>query len=255
MRLIDSHCHLNDPTFDGDIEEVINRAKANGVEYCIVIGYDVASSKKAIEMAERHSCIYATVGIHPEESKDTGEVELAEIERLTLHPKVVGIGEIGLDYYHIFSPKEKQKEMFIKQLELAKKVKLPVVVHSREAEPDTFEIIRKYAGTTTGVMHCFSGNLQMAQEYTKLGFYISISGVITFKKAETLKEVAKVIDIKDILIETDAPYLTPHPHRGKRNEPGYLPHIAEAVAKIKGLPLSQVALQTTQNTQKLFNFP
>ncbi len=255
MKLIDSHCHLNDPAFDKDIEEVIKRSRDNGVEYCVVIGYDVKSSKKAIEMAEKYNCVYATIGIHPEESKNAGDRELAEIEKLTEHPKVVGIGEIGLDYYHIFSPIEKQKEIFIKQLKLARKLNLPVVIHSREAEPDTFEIVKEYAKDIKGVMHCFSGTLKMAKLYTGLKFYISISGVITFRKAETLKEVVKGIKIKDILIETDAPYLTPHPYRGKRNEPSYLPYIADAVAKIKGLPLEEVALHTSHNTRNLFNFP
>ena len=255
MKLIDSHCHLNDPAFDKDIEEVIKRSRDNGVEYCVVIGYDVKSSKKAIEMAEKYNCIYATVGIHPEESKNAGDRELAEIEKLTEHPKVVGIGETGLDYYHIFSPIEKQKEIFIKQLKLARKLNLPVVIHSREAEPDTFDIVKEYAKDIKGVMHCFSGTLKMAKLYTELKFYISISGAVTFRKAKTLKEVVKGIKIKDILIETDAPYLTPHPYRGKRNEPSYLPYIADAVAKIKGLPLEEVALHTSHNTRNLFNFP
>ncbi|MCD6419794.1 MAG: TatD family hydrolase [Synergistetes bacterium] len=255
MKLIDSHCHLNDPAFDKDIEEVIKRSRDNGVEYCVVIGYDVKSSKKAIEMAEKYNCVYATVGIHPEESKNAGDRELAEIEKLTEHPKVVGIGETGLDYYHIFSPIEKQKEIFIKQLKLARKLNLPVVIHSREAEPDTFDIVKEYAKDIKGVMHCFSGTLKMAKLYTELKFYISISGAVTFRKAKTLKEVVKGIKIKDILIETDAPYLTPHPYRGKRNEPSYLPYIADAVAKIKELPLEEVALHTSHNTRNLFNFP
>ncbi|MDD3191463.1 MAG: TatD family hydrolase [Bacilli bacterium] len=245
---IDTHTHLNDPQFKDDFEAVLSRAKNAGVQSFIVSGYDQKSSHLAVSMAEKYPQIYATVGLHPSEvNPDT--INIDWIGNLVSHPKVIGIGEIGLDYYWDDSQKQLQKEMFLKQIELAKKHQLPVVVHSRKAIEDTYNILEQTKHY--GIMHCYSGSLEMAHLFIKLGFLLGIGGVVTFKNAH-LRDVVQQIDLNCLVSETDAPYLAPHPYRGKRNEPQYLREIVNEIALIKQVSSEEVQKKLIQNTQLMF---
>lgn len=248
--MIDSHCHLNDPKLLVDLDGVIARARAAGVDSFIVPGYDMESSEKAVEIAMSNEGVYALVGIHPHDAITySDEVEM-RLEEMLGNEKVVGLGEIGLDYHYDHSPREKQREVFIRQLELAKKVGKPVVIHSREAFLETFEIIRNHGKGLDGVFHCFSGSYESAMRVIKeLGFYISIAGPVTFKKAREPLEVATRIPLEFLLIETDCPYLTPHPFRGKTNEPAYMTFIAERISEVRG---TSIITATVENTKRLF---
>ncbi len=220
MMLFDTHVHLNADQFEDDMEEVIDRAKQAGVDYMVVVGFDRVTIPKAISIAESHENIYAAVGWHPVDAIDMTEDDLKWIEELAAHPKVVAIGEMGLDYHWDKSPKEIQKEVFRKQIALAKKVKLPIIIHNREATEDIVEILQEEnAQEVGGIMHCFSSTPEIAEQCLEMNFYISLGGPVTFKNAKEPKEVAKVVPINKLLIETDCPYLAPHPYRGKRNEP------------------------------------
>ena len=248
--MIDSHCHLNDPKLFADLEGVIARAKAVGVDEFIVPGYDLESSIRAVEIADSHDGIYALVGMHPHDAKDYSDEVESKLKELLKNDKVVGIGEIGLDYFYDNSPREVQKEVFIRQLELAKEAKKPVVIHSRDAFLETFEIIRDYGKGMDGVFHCFSGSSESAMRVIKeLGFYISLAGPVTFKNAREPLEVATTIPLEFMLIETDCPYLAPHPFRGKQNEPGYLPYIVDRIVEVRNESISEV---TVANTKRLF---
>lgn len=250
--LIDTHAHLQWSSFDIDREEVVDRALHAGVGSVINIGFDVEGSKAAVKFAERNKTIYAAVGIHPHNaSQFTGNL-LSLIEKLANNRKVVAIGEIGLDYYKQLSPIDAQKTAFEAQLGLAEKLNLPVVIHNREASSDILGTLVKF-NRLKGVMHCFSGNHGVAQEYIKNGFYISIAGPITFPKSIELQETVYHLDLRDLLVETDSPWLAPQSVRGKRNEPAFLPRIAKKIAEIKEINLSQVAEKTTSNAQQLFN--
>ncbi len=254
MVLFDTHVHLNADQFAEDLEEVISRAQHEGVSNMVCVGFDRPTIEKAMELAERYDFIYACVGWHPVDAIDMTEEDLIWIEELASHPKVVAIGEMGLDYHWDKSPKEIQKEVFRKQIRLAKKVKLPIVIHNREATADIIEILKEEdAGEVGGIMHCFSGSAEVAKECLKMNFYISLGGPVTFKNAKKPKEVAEAIPIEKLLIETDCPYLSPHPYRGKRNEPGYVKLVAEQIAAIKGLSYEEVATITTQNAKKIFD--
>lgn len=248
--MIDSHCHLNDPKLAVDLEGVIERARIAGVDSFIVPGYDLVSSETAVSIASANDGVYALVGIHPHDAITySNEVEQRLMELLK-NDKVVGLGEIGLDYHYDNSPREKQREVFIRQLELAKKSSKPVVIHSREAFLETFEIIRDHGKGLKGVFHCFSGSYESAMRVIKeLGFYISIAGPVTFKNAKEPLEVATRIPLEYLLIETDCPYLAPHPFRGKQNEPAYLPYIAESISDVRG---SDILEATVENTKRLF---
>ncbi|AIE58566.1 TatD family hydrolase [Bacillus methanolicus] len=251
--LFDTHAHLNADQFKDDLEEVINRAKKEGVNNIAVVGFDRPTIKKAIELAEKYDFIFACVGWHPVDAIDMTEKDLHWLEELASHPKVVALGEMGLDYYWDKSPKEIQKEVFRKQIRLAKKVKLPIVIHNREATADIVEILKEEgAWEVGGIMHCFSDSIEIARECIEMNFYISIAGPVTFKNAKMLKEVAEAIPLERLLIETDCPYLAPHPYRGKRNEPAYVKLVAEQIAGIKGLSVEDVAKATTENAKKLF---
>jgi TatD DNase family protein len=251
--LFDTHAHLNDEQYNEDLEEVVERAKKEGVSNMVVVGFDRPTIKKAMELAERFEFIYASVGWHPVDAIDMTEEDLLWIEELAAHPKVVAIGEMGLDYHWDKSPKDIQKEVFRKQIRLAKKVKLPIVIHNREATADIVEILKEEkAEEVGGIMHCFSGSPEVAKECVKMNFYISLGGPVTFKNAKKPKEVAEEIPMDKLLIETDCPYLAPHPYRGKRNEPGYVKLVAEKIAEIKGLTIEEVAEITTRNAKKLF---
>ena len=254
MNLIDSHAHLDDRRFDEDREEVIERAGQDGVTQIINIGCDLASSKRSVELAAKYACIYATAGVHPHDAKDVPPDYLEQLRKLLQQPKTVAVGEIGLDYYYDHSPRQVQKEVFIQQLNLAKEVQLPVVIHLRDAYGDFLEIMKKERlGPVNGVMHCYSGSLEVAEECLNMGFYISFAGPVTFKNAGKLKEVARVVPLEKMLVETDCPYLTPVPHRGKRNEPAYVKHVAEQIAELKGITIAEMSRAVYQNTKELFS--
>ena len=261
--LIDTHTHLDFSQFDGDRERVIERAATAGVKAIVNVGTDLASSRAAVALAEAYPQIYAAVGVHPHDAKTlTGEV-LKELGALASHTKVVAIGEIGLDFYRDLSPRDKQRQAFKQQLALASEAGKPVIIHDREAHKVVMAILRRWAcpergrrveggHESVGVLHCFSGDLAMAQESIELGFYISIAGPVTFQNARRLRELVRQLPLEKLLIETDCPYLTPHPHRGKRNEPAHVRLVAQEVARIKGLSLADVARTTSDNAQSLF---
>jgi TatD DNase family protein len=253
--LVDSHAHLQWTSFDKDRERVINRAMEADVKYIVNIGYDLDGSKKAIELAEKYEGLYATIGMHPHNASEFNEKVLDGLRRLSENPKVVAIGEIGLDYYRNLSPKAAQQKAFEAQLILAQELELPVVIHDRDAHADVLKTLSKFKGKLTGVMHCFSGSLEMAEQCVKMDYYISFAGPITFPNANKLHETAKTIDLDKILIETDCPWLAPQEMRGKRNEPAFLPFTAEKIANIRGISLDALAEATTKNTKQIFQLP
>ncbi|WP_436374392.1 TatD family hydrolase [Cytobacillus sp. BC1816] len=249
----DTHAHLNAEQYNEDLQEVIDRALNEGISNIVVVGFDRPTIEKAMELTEKYDFIYTSVGWHPVDAIDMTEDDLQWIEELSSHPKVVALGEMGLDYYWDKSPKDIQQEVFRKQIRLAKKVKLPIVIHNRDATADIVEILKEEgAGEVGGIMHCFSGSAEIAKECVDMNFFISLGGPVTFKNAKKPKEVADVIPLEKLLIETDCPYLTPHPFRGKRNEPSYVKLVAEQIAEIKGLSVEEVAQATTENAKKLF---
>jgi len=262
MELIDTHAHLDFPQFNGDREEAIERALAAGVGIIINVGADLASSRAAIALAEAHPQVYAAVGIHPHDAKTLTDEVLEELRELAHHPKVVAIGEIGLDFYRDLSPRDEQRRAFEGQLALASQVGKPVIIHDRQAHDEVTNILRRWAEgghqpsatshKPAGVMHCFSGDLKMAQRCMDMGFYISIAGPVTFKNARHLPEIVHQLPLERLLVETDCPYLAPHPHRGRRNEPAYVRLIAQKVAEIKEVPLEMVARVTADNARELF---
>lgn len=251
--LIDSHAHLDDEKFNYDREEVIRSLHDNNIAYVINPAVNMESSKKSLELAKKYDCIFSAVGCYPQEAEEFNEKFVEELKILLKEDKVVGIGEIGLDYYYDDVPKELQKEVFRAQMKLAEEFKLPVIIHSREAYEDTFNILNEFKGKVIGVMHCYSGSIEMAKRYLSLGYYISFAGVITFKNAKKIKETAKQIPLDKMLIETDSPYLTPVPNRGKRNEPKFVKYVAEYISELRDLPLSEIIENTRNNTIKLFN--
>ncbi|MEW6172522.1 MAG: TatD family hydrolase [Bacillota bacterium] len=252
MKLIDTHCHLNDRRFDKDRPAVLQAAGAAGVEKIINVGYDIASSEQGVALAHSHPGIFAVVGVHPHDAAKASPDYLQVLKRLAGKKKILAIGEIGLDYYRDLSPRPTQRKVFVEQLKVAREVELPVVIHCREAIPDVYDILSREAIGLPGVMHCFSGNWEEAGRFLALGFYISIAGPVTFTKNDSLVEVVKLAPLERLLLETDAPYLAPVPYRGKRNEPAYLVHTARRVAEVRGLSLEEVAQATTENAAQLF---
>lgn len=246
----DTHCHLNSEQLYPEHDAFIKKALANQVDHMIVVGYDLESSKKAVELAKAYDFIYAAVGIGPNDCLETGNHDLAIIDEYLNEPKVVALGEIGLDYYWDDVPKEKQMDIFQKQILLAKKHHKPIVIHCRDAYEDTYQVLKNNGHP--GVMHCYSGSAQMAERFIKLGFYISLAGPVTFKNARVPKDVAEKISLEYLLIETDCPYLTPHPYRGKLNEPANVVYIAQEIAKLKNMEIEDVARMTTFNAKKVF---
>lgn len=247
--MIDSHCHLE--MLEREIDSVLERAKKEGVDTIITISSDRESIEESVKLAEKYDSVYATVGLHPHDSKDFDSKIAHRIFELSKHPKVVAIGETGLDYHYDHSPREIQREVFAEHLALAKETGLPVIVHSREAFEDTFRILKE-SQVQRGVMHCFSGTVEWAKRFIDLGFMISISGVVTFKNANKIKEVAKFVPDDYLIIETDAPYLTPEPMRGRKNEPAYLRYVAKTLAELRGVTLEDIDRITTINTWRLF---
>ncbi len=251
--LFDSHAHLDGERFDKDRDLVINRAKANGIGYIMNPGADFESSVRAVELAQQYDMIYAAVGIHPHDASSLDDSMLMMIEALSKKPKVQAIGEIGLDFHYDYSPRDVQRKWFIEQLRLAKRLNMPVIIHDREANQETFDTLRKEKAFETGVlMHCYSGSGELAKEYVKLGGYISIAGPVTYKNSRKLIEVIEAVPLERLMIETDSPYLTPEPFRGKRNESLYVKYVCEKMAQIKGLSIEEVAEATTQNAKTYF---
>ncbi|MBP3953497.1 TatD family hydrolase [Bacillus suaedae] len=251
--LFDTHVHLNAEQFTDDVEEVISRAKAAGVGHMVVVGFDELTINKALELIERYDELYAAVGWHPVDAIDMTDDHLNWLESLASHPKIVALGEMGLDYHWDKSPKDIQKEVFRKQIQLAKKVKLPIIIHNRDADQDIVTILKEeQANEVGGIMHCFGGSVEIARECLDMNFYISLGGPVTFKNAKRPKQVAKEIPMDRLLIETDCPYLAPHPYRGKRNEPAYVKLVAEQIAELKEVSFEEISRQTTANAIRLF---
>ena len=251
MKMIfDTHAHYDDKAFDSDREELLEKLFSESVAYIVNQGTDLKLSKYSISLAERYENMYCAVGIHPENITENSLAELEEIERLAGHPKAVAIGEIGLDYYWNI-PKEPQKVIFEKQLILANKLNMPVNIHDREAHGDVLEYLRKYK--PKGILHSFSGSVEMAREIVKLGMYIGIGGVVTFKNARKSVEVVKDIPLERIVLETDCPYLSPVPFRGKRNNSGMIIYTAEKIAEIKNISVEEVLKETCENAKKVYN--
>ncbi|MED4404179.1 TatD family hydrolase [Metabacillus fastidiosus] len=251
--LFDTHAHLNALQYENDVEEVVQRALDEGVSEIVVVGFDRETIERAMELIEEYDFIYAAIGWHPVDAIDMTDKDLQWIRELSEHPKVVAIGEMGLDYYWDKSPKDIQKEVFRKQIALAKEVKLPIIIHNRDATADVVAILEEEgASEVGGIMHCFTGSLEVAKQCMDMNFYISFGGPVTFKNAKKPKEVVQEIPLDRLLIETDCPYLTPHPFRGKRNEPGYVKYVAEEIAKLRNLSYEEIAKKTSDNGKKIF---
>lgn len=250
---IDTHVHLNADQYEEDLQEVIDRALEAKVEKMVVIGFDRKTIERTMQLIEQYDFVYGVIGWHPVDAIDCTQQDLEWIEQLASHPKIVGIGETGLDYYWDKSPKDVQQELFRKQIQLAQKINLPIVIHNRDATGDVVQILREEnAASVGGVMHCFSGSVETARECIAMNFMISLGGPVTFKNARLPKEVATEIALEHLMIETDAPYLAPHPHRGKRNEPAFVPLVAEEIARLKGLTIEEIAQATTTNAKNFF---
>lgn len=251
--LFDTHVHLNDEQFNDDLEEVMKRAQEAGVEHMVVVGFNRETIERALQIVEKYDFLYASVGWHPVDAIDMTEEDLMWLEEKARHPKVVAYGEIGLDYHWDKSPKDIQQEVFRKQIRLAKKLRLPLIIHNREATEDIIQVLKEEdAKEIGGIMHCFSGSAESAKECLRLNFYISLGGPVTFKNAKKPKRVAEQVPLDKLLIETDCPYLAPHPYRGKRNEPAYVKLVAEQIAELKGISYEEVARATTENAKNLF---
>lgn len=266
--IFETHAHYDDDAFAGDREELISSLLCGKIGRIINVGASIASSKTTLQLAERHKQVYAAVGVHPSDIGDLNEETYAWLREQTKHPKTVAVGEIGLDYYWDKEPKvqQRQREWFSRQLTLAWESKLPVIIHSRDAAEDTMHILKEFgkwrlsqkaeeaaASEAVGVIHCYSYSPQLAQEFIKLGYYIGVGGVVTFKNAKKLKETVEQIPLERILLETDCPYMAPEPHRGKRNESSYIPHIVEKIAELKGVTSDEVEQVTWENAKKLFS--
>lgn len=251
-KLVDTHCHLDFPDFEQDRNMVIQRAKTQGIEYIINIGSSLEGSYKSLDLAKNYDFIYATVGLHPHEADKFDERIKKELEILAKEEKVVAIGEIGLDYYRNYSAVDKQKKLFLSLLKLAKDLKLPVVIHNRQAENDTLEILKEFYPLNV-VVHCFSGDENFLKDCLDLGFFISFTCNVTYKKADKLKSLVKLTPLERLMLETDAPFLPPEGLRGKRNEPAYVKYLAKEVSLLKELSLEEVAKMTTENAKKFFN--
>ncbi len=254
--LIDSHAHLDMKDFEPDRDQVLDRALKNDVKYIITIGIDTESSLHAKRLAEAYPFIFASAGIHPHNADNSGKADLENIAAMGNEKKVVAVGEIGLDFYRNNSSRKKQLELFNQQLDLASIIDLPVIIHNRDAHQETIRILSDFSGKVKkGVIHCFSGDLNLAYSFIEMGFHVSIPGTVTFKNASKIHEVAAKIPIERMLLETDSPFLSPVPHRGKRNEPCFVVHIAKRVAELRGIHLEELAEHTCRNTCRLFNMP
>ncbi|MEG1846835.1 MAG: TatD family hydrolase [Lachnospiraceae bacterium] len=254
MRIFDSHAHYNDEAFAEDRTALFHKMKEEGIEYVVNVGADMESSKRTIALTQEYDSVYGAIGVHPDEVGELTEADMVWLKDKSQTAKVVAIGEIGLDYSREECDKDLQKKWFSRQLELAVEVNLPVIVHSRDAAEDTFEILKEmnHRHPITGIIHCYSYSKEMAKEYLKLGFYFGIGGVVTFKNAKKVKEAVQSIPIEKIVIETDCPYLAPTPYRGERNSSLYLPEIIKEIALLKDMSTEEVAEQTYHNAKSIF---
>ena len=252
--LFDTHAHLNDPRFDEDREAVLEKMQAMGM-LNICVGADMESSRTGIELAERTPGLYASVGVHPHDAKDFREADIPQLREWSKRDKVVAIGEIGLDYYYDLSPRDVQKRVLSEQLDLACELDLPVIFHIRDAHGDMIDIFRSRSMLPRGIIHCFSGSAETALEYVRMGFYISFSGPLTFKKAPNLQAAAKAVPLDRLLVETDSPYLAPEPVRGRRNEPANVWYVCEKLAELRELPMEEMARITTENGCRIYGIP
>lgn len=251
--IFDTHAHYDDRQFEEDRDQLLSSMKDNNVGTIVNVGASLEGCRRSVELAEQYPFVYAAVGVHPDEVGELNDEKLAWLrETAQTHEKVVAIGEIGLDYHWDVEPREVQKQWFIRQMELAAEVNLPIIVHSREASQDTFDLISEYGQGLGGVIHCYSSSPEMAREYVKMGYHIGIGGVVTFKNAKKLKETAIQIPLESILLETDCPYMAPTPYRGKRNNSIYIDYVAAEIAVLRGLTKEEVIAQTEQNAKRLF---
>ncbi len=251
--LIDSHAHLDMQQFDEDRQKILERAASGGLTHILTVGTDLDSSLAAVTLAQEYDLIYAAVGYHPHNAQGCDFQKLDKLARMTSEPKVVAWGEIGLDFFRNLSPPEDQLKVFSRQIEMANDLKLPVIIHDREAHKDVFAILKKLGKSEKrGVIHCFSGDIDLAKDFIELGYYISIPGTVTYKKASQVKEVAFGIPLERMLVETDAPFLAPVPKRGKRNEPLFVTYTAQEIARIRNIEFEEVARATAQNAKDLF---
>jgi len=251
VRLVDSHCHLDDSQFDADREQAIERARAAGIERLLAIGtgHGPPDLETAIRLADRYAFIYATIGVHPHDASKAAPETFVELRRLAAHPKVLAIGEIGLDYHYDFSPRETQRQVFEQQLHIAAETGKPIVIHTREAWSDTIALLRQRSAR--GIMHCFTGDEQQAHEALDLGFHLGFGGVLTFPKAGAVRQAARITPDDRLLVETDCPYLAPVPHRGKRNEPAFLLETVRRLAAVRERTPEEIAGLTTRNFERL----
>lgn len=252
--IFDTHTHLNDKQFAKDQDEVILRAREEyGVSWMLNVGYNRETIQTSLELAEKYDFIYSSVGWHPTDAISYREEDLVYLRELTSHPKVVALGEMGLDYYWDTSPKDVQAHVFREQIRLAREVKLPIIIHDRDAHEDVIEILRsEHAEEVGGVMHCFGGDEKIMEAALEMNFYIGLGGPVTFKNAKLPKEIARLVPEDRLLLETDCPYLAPHPFRGKRNETGYVRLVADQIAELRGLSIEELAQITTNNAKRLF---
>lgn len=249
--MFESHAHYDDQRFDKDRDQILNELK-NDLDYLVNVGADIKSSKDSVLLSKMYDYIYASVGVHPHNVKNLDDEKIIKLQELIKNnDKVIAVGEIGLDFYYDNSPREEQKKWFKIQLKIAEKYDLPVIIHSRDADQITFDILKKH--NVKGVIHCFSGSKELAKEYVKRGFLIGVGGIVTYKNARKLVEVVKEISIDNILIETDAPYLSPEPKRGSRNDSSNLKYIVQKIAEIKNINKDEVVKKTKNNAKKLFN--
>ncbi|AVX29654.1 TatD DNase family protein [Carboxydocella thermautotrophica] len=254
LKIFDTHAHLDDRKYDQDREEMLQRAREAGVERIVNVGYDLSSSRRSLALAEKYDFIYAAVGIHPHDSATANEDTWKQLLELAAHPKVVALGEMGLDYYRDLSPRPVQQGVFAHQMELAQQVGKPVIIHDRDAHADLLAMVKesRIGEKNGGVFHCFSGSWEMAKVCLDLGFYISIAGPVTFHNARKLTEVAAKVPLERLLIETDAPYLTPEPYRGKRNESAYVVWVLRKIAELRQMDPEELAVRTFDNACQLF---
>ena len=250
--IIDTHAHYDDERFDADRDELLKSMEAGGIGLIVNAGSTIDSWKKIVELTEGYSFMYGAIGIHPDEVGDMDDEQFSRMSDLLELDKIVAVGEIGLDYYWDKEEHDLQKEWFIRQLGLAREKDMPVIIHSRDAAADTFEIMKQHAAGMKAVIHCYSYSAEMAREYVKMGYYIGVGGVVTFKNAKKLKQVVEEIPLASIVLETDCPYLAPVPYRGKRNTSLYLPYVAEQVAELKGITVEDVIRQTEKNSRELY---
>ena len=251
--LIDSHCHLEDERFAGEVDAVLERMAQAGVSRCILAGSDLETSERIVQLVQAHSNVYGVVGVHPHEARFWNAETPGRLQAMLAQPRIVGVGEIGLDYHYDHSPREAQREAFEAQLDFAYAQRKPAVFHIREAHGEVTEIFRARRGRLpAGVLHCFTGSVESAREYLRMGFYISLSGSVTFQNAHNLHEVARYVPLDRLLVETDSPYLAPVPMRGQRNEPAYVRFVAQKIAQLREIPTDEVIVNATANTERLY---